>query len=91
MDFTYSTVTGIGTVHHARTRGGQKFGVLVERGGRRSLLIHDGHDDLDVPVQTIVMEQDEADKLAEILHSRPLRERLADVERRLEELAGTVS
>lgn len=90
MDFTYSSVMGIGTVHHVRTRGGQRFGVLVEQ-GRRSLLIYDADDDLDAPVQTIAMEQDEADKIAEILHSRPVPDRLADVERRLAELTGTVS
>jgi TrkA domain protein len=90
MEITYSTVPGIGTVHHARTRAGQQFGVLVERAGRRSLLIYATDDRLDVPVQTIVMEQDEADQIAEILHSRPIPDRLVDVERRLAELAGMV-
>jgi len=91
VDITYSTVPGTGVVHHCRTRGGQQFGVLADRAARRSLLIYDADDpeDPDVPVETIVMEHDEADQIAEILHSRSLPDRLADVERRLAELTGT--
>jgi len=93
VDITYSTVPGAGALHQLRTRGGQHFGVLVDRAGRCSLLIYDADDpdDADVPVQVIVMEQDEADRIAEILHSRPLPDRLADVERRLAELTGMAS
>jgi TrkA domain protein len=80
VDIAYSTVPGTGAVHHFRTRGGQQFGVLVERAGRRSLLVYDADDpdDADVPVWTIVLEQDEADQIAEILHSRSLPDGLAD-------------
>ena len=90
MDITYSTVPGRGAVHHLRSRGGQQFGVLAERAGRRSLLIFDP-DDPDVPRQTITLDQDEADQLAEILQSRSVPDRLAAVERRLAELTATVS
>lgn len=90
MDITYNTVPGVGAVHQFRTRGGQRFGVLVERAGRCSLLIYDAGDP-DVPVQTIVMQPDEADQVAEILHSRSLPDRLADVERRLAELSGMLA
>jgi TrkA domain protein len=90
VDITYSTVPGVGSVHQFRTRAGQWFGVLADRAGRRSLLIYDADDpdDADVPVQTIVMEHDEADRIAETLHSRSLPHRLADVERRPAELTG---
>jgi hypothetical protein len=72
VDITYSTVPGFGGVHQLRTRGGQRFGVLADRAGRRSLLIYDADDpeDADVPVQTIVLEHDEADQVAEILRNR---------------------
>lgn len=93
VEITYNTVPGTGAVRHFRTRGGQRFGVLADRAGRRSLLIYDADDphDADVPVQAIVMARDEADQLAEVLHSRSLPDRLADVERRLDELAVTAS
>lgn len=93
VDITYRTVPGTGALHHFRTRGGQRFGVLVHRAGQRSLLIYDfdDPDDADVPVQTIVMEHHEADQIADILHSRPLADRLAHVERRLAELPGMAS
>jgi len=91
VDITRSTVPGVGTVHHLHTRGGRRFGVLVDTRGRRSLLIYDAGrpaEDPDEPVLHIVIEPDEADALAEILHSRPVSDRLAEVERRLADLTG---
>lgn len=85
MKLTYATVPGAGLVHHVTTRGGQRFGVLVDGAKRRSLLVYAASDP-DTPAQSIVMEPDEADQVAEILHSRPLLDRLAAVERRLTEL-----
>jgi TrkA domain protein len=41
-----------------------------------------------VPRHSIVLEQEEADQLAEMLHSRTIPDRLAALERRLAELAG---
>ncbi|MFD8532672.1 hypothetical protein ACFV0L_35210 [Streptosporangium canum] len=87
MDITRTTVPGTGVVHHCVTRGGQRFGVLVDDADRRRLLIYDPAD-LDVPLQCITMEHDEADQVAEILHSRPIPDRLAALERRFAEIAG---
>ncbi|WP_406070944.1 hypothetical protein [Micromonospora sp. NBC_01638] len=87
MQVTHTTIPGIGVVHHFRTRGGQRFGTLVDNLDQRVLLIY-GPDDPDVPVERIVMEHDEADQLAEILHSRPVADRLATLERRFSELVG---
>ncbi|WP_062433581.1 hypothetical protein [Herbidospora daliensis] len=87
MDITRTTVPGIGTVHHCTTRSGQHFGVLVDNAGRRQLLLY-GSADLDVPLQSIVMEHDEADRAAEILHSQPVPDRLAALERRFAEITG---
>jgi TrkA domain protein len=91
VDITRSTVPGVGTVHHVHTRGGRHFGVLVDTWGRRTLLIYDVRRpaaDPDEPVVHIVIEPDEADELAEILQSRPMSDRLAEVERRLADLTG---
>lgn len=85
MELTYATVPGAGVLHHVTTRGGQRFGLLVDNAERRCLLIY-APSDPDTPAQSIVMEPDEADQVAEILHSRPLLDRLAAVERRLTEL-----
>lgn len=85
MELTYTTVPGSGVVHHVTTRSGQRFGVLSDGAGRRSLLVYDSADP-DTPLQSIVLERDEADRVAEILHSRSMLDRLADVERRLVEL-----
>jgi TrkA domain protein len=88
MDITHTIVPGIGIVHHYSTRGGQRFGVVVVN-ARRSLLMYDPADpDPDVPRHSIVLEQDEADQLAELLHSRTIPDRVAALERRLAELAG---
>ena len=87
MDITRTTVPGAGVVHHFLTRGGQRFGVLVDHAGRRALL-HYGPGDPDVPDQRIALEHDEADQLAEILHSSSVADRLANLERRLSELTG---
>ena len=44
--------------------------------------------DLDVPAQAILLEPDEADQVAEILHSQPVTDRLLALERRMRELIG---
>lgn len=81
MDITRTTVPGVGTVHHLTTRDGQRFGVLIEQEAR-SLFVF-GADDPDTPAQTIALAPDEADLLAELLHSRPTADRLADLERKI--------
>ncbi|MBF9133450.1 hypothetical protein I0C86_31495 [Plantactinospora sp. S1510] len=87
MDITRTTVPGVGVVHHFLTRGGQRFAVLVDHADQRSLLLY-GPDDPDVPAQRIGLEHDEADQIAEILHSSPVADRLANLERRLSDLIG---
>jgi TrkA domain protein len=39
-------------------------------------------------MQAILLEPDEADQLAEILHSQPIADRLVSLERRVGELIG---
>lgn len=86
MDINRTTVPGVGTVHHLTTRDGQRFGVLVGRETRTVFVF--GAADPDTPAQTIALAQDEADLLAELLHSRPTADRLADLERRLAAVTG---
>ncbi|MFC0863078.1 hypothetical protein ACFHYQ_12315 [Sphaerimonospora cavernae] len=87
MRVSRTAVPGTGTVHHCVTRGGQRFGVLSDRTGRYRLLVYTAESD--EPLQSIVLEQDEADHLAEILHSRPIADRVAVLERRVAEIAET--
>lgn len=95
MRVSRTTVPGTGTIHQCVTRGGQHFSVLSDGSGQYQLLVYaSGSDE---PLQSIVLEQDEADQLAEILHSRPIADRVAMLERRVDEIsemaqiAGTTS
>ena len=74
-------------VHHITTRGGERLCLMVDDGGSRHLFTYDGGD-LDTPAWEIVLEPDEADQLAEMLHSRSIKDRLVSLERRVDELIG---
>ncbi|MBN6039612.1 hypothetical protein [Amycolatopsis sp. 195334CR] len=71
-------------VHHVRTRSGEHLAVLHTSAGR-SLLFY-GADDPDAPERSIALDEDEADRLADLLHGDPIRDRLDDLERRLDDL-----
>lgn len=87
MHVSRTAAPGTGTVYQCVTRGGQRFGVLADRTGRYRLVVYAAESD--EPLQSILLEQDEADQLAEILHSRPIADRVAHLERRVAELSGT--
>lgn len=89
MDITQTTVPGAGVLHDCITRDGQHFRILVDRSGQRQLFVYGvvGSE----PVATIVLASDEADLVAEIVHSKPIPDRMADLERRVAELAGEFS
>ncbi len=84
MKITQSTVPGGGVLHDILSRGGEAFRVLVEPTGERVLIIEDPVDP-DRPLVEIVLEPDEADAVADILHSSPIVDRIASLERRLGE------
>jgi TrkA domain protein len=68
------TVPGNGVLHQIVTRDGERFSLLVDADHNRHLFTYgagDLDDDPDMPAETIVLEPDEADEVAEILHSRP--------------------
>ncbi|WP_336204486.1 hypothetical protein [Nonomuraea sp. LPB2021202275-12-8] len=84
MEITPATVPGVGTVHQCRTRHGGRLAVIDHHDGRRELIVYGPGDS----AQPVELERDEADQLAELLHSRSVADRLAAVERRLAELAS---
>ncbi|WP_344743266.1 hypothetical protein [Streptosporangium vulgare] len=87
MDVTRTTVPGSGTLFHFATRDGQHLAVMVEEGdGPRRLLVYGAGDE---PSQAIALDRDEADQIAQVLHSRSVDDRLAALERRMADLAGT--
>ncbi|MEU6721981.1 hypothetical protein ABZ897_62000 [Nonomuraea sp. NPDC046802] len=85
MEHVPVTVPGTGTVHHFSTRRGERLGLITGASGERTLLVYDGTDP-DQPTHSVTLDADEADQLAEVLHTRPLADRLAAVERRLAEI-----
>ena len=86
MEITHSTVPGSGVLHDCLTRDGQQFRILVARPGRREIFVYDSADP-DRVVARIVLEEDEADQVAELLHSQPITDRIAELERRVTQLA----
>lgn len=86
MEITQTTVPGFGVMHHAVTRSGKELRVLVDNSGRRELYLYD-----EAPSEAVAMvelEPDEADQLADLLHSASIPDRLAEIERRIAELSG---
>jgi len=87
LEITQSTVAGTGVLHDCLTRDGQQFRILVAHPGGREIFVYDSAEP-DRTVATIVLEEDEADQVAELLHSRPITDRIAELERRVAQLAG---
>ena len=88
MEVTLTTVPGVGVLHECTTRNGDQFAILVDHSDRRNLIVRD-RSASDEPVTTILLEHDEADEVADMLHTRPIPDRLADLERRLTEIASS--
>jgi TrkA domain protein len=88
METTHSTVPGTGLLHDCQTRDGQQFRILVARPGKCEIFVYDPVEP-DRAVVRIVLEEDEADQVAELLHSQPLTDRIAELERRVARLAGS--
>lgn len=85
MRIDRTTAPGSGVLHHMVTRDEQRFCLLVGADGTRRLLTYDDGDP-DVPAQSIVLDADEADLIADILHSQPIADRLVRLERCVGEL-----
>jgi TrkA domain protein len=87
MRINRTTVPGSGMLHRVVTQDGEQLCLLVDAASNWHLFTYDGGDP-DVPVREVVLQPDEADQLAEILHSHPLADRLLSLERRVDELIG---
>lgn len=85
MEATHSTVPGRGAIHQFVTRAGDAFGIVVNHDGTRELALYPTAD-ADTPLRTVVLEPEEADQLAETLHTRPLADRVTALERRIRRL-----
>ena len=77
---------GIGLRDEFQTRRGRRVGVVSHRNGRRDLIVYD-LDDPDSSSETVTLDTDEADALAELLGAPRIAERLASVR---EQVAGLV-
>lgn len=84
MEMDYATVPGTGRLHHGATRRGQRLGVLVEFTGRRRLMFYDARDP-DSAIE-VLLDDDEAAMLAQLLQPDSAADRLADLERRITDL-----
>ncbi|MFB9475222.1 hypothetical protein ACFFR3_37535 [Nonomuraea salmonea] len=89
MNITHTPVPGGGVIHHFDTHRGDHLAVIISPTGQRSLIVYDRQVP-DTPIATVEFDQQEADQVAGLLHSRPLAERLAAVEQRLESLLQDV-
>jgi TrkA domain protein len=87
MHIYRTTAPDSGVLHHIVTREGERICLLVDAARNRHLFTYAGRD-VDAPARAIVLEPDEADQVAEILHSRPIADRLLALERRVDELIG---
>lgn len=84
MQVIHTTVPGVGVMHDLSTRDGQQFRLLVEESGI-SLFVYGSADE---PVTSVALDRDEADVVADLLHSKPIPDRMAELERRFAEIAG---
>lgn len=82
MQTTKTTVLGIGALYDCRTRDGSALRIIGERGGARQLVVYGPPDQ-----QTVRLEADEADQLADLLRSGSMQDRVAALERRLAALS----
>jgi TrkA domain protein len=87
VEFERSALPGIGLLHVCTTRRGRRIGVISHRSGRRDLVIYDP-DDPDTSSETVALDVEEADALAELLAASHIVERLADLERQVQGLVS---
>lgn len=93
MDITRTSVSGVGTMHDCVTRRGAHFRVLEKLSGTRTFYAYgptaaESQPGPDEQFVAIDLDEDEADILANLLHSRPLSDRVAHLERLVTEITG---
>lgn len=76
---------GVGVRFDIETDSGRGVGVVAHQSGRRDLVVYDELDPQRAS-ESVVLTEDEADTLGEILGGSPLLERMADAMHRVEDL-----
>ncbi|QYC41256.1 K(+)/H(+) antiporter subunit KhtT [Nonomuraea coxensis DSM 45129] len=87
MEVEQTALPGIGLRHDFTTRTGQRVGVVSHRTGRRDLVIYD-KDDPDRACQTVKLNDEEADALAELLGAPRIVQRLNALHEQVEGLVS---
>ncbi|MBF8187023.1 cation:proton antiporter regulatory subunit [Nonomuraea sp. K274] len=87
MEIEQTALPGIGLRHEFTTRSGRRVGIVSHRTGRRDLVVYDP-DDPDRACETVVMNDEEADALAELLGAPRVVQRLNDLHREVEGLVS---
>ncbi|MFG1705784.1 cation:proton antiporter regulatory subunit [Nonomuraea sp. M3C6] len=87
MEVEQTALPGIGLRHDFTTRKGQRVGVVSHRTGQRVLVIYD-QDDPDRACQTVKLNDEEADALAELLGAPRIVQRLNQLHEQVEGLVS---
>ncbi|MEU0564445.1 cation:proton antiporter regulatory subunit [Nonomuraea sp. NPDC005983] len=87
MDVEQTALPGIGLRHEFTTRSGMRVGVVSHRTGRRDLVIYDRNDP-DRACETVKLNDEEADALAELLGAPRIVQRLNQLHQQVEGLVS---
>ncbi len=87
MDVERTALPGIGLRHVFITERGRRLGVVSHRTGRRDVVVY-RRDDPDSAADTVVLNAEEANALAELLGSARIVERLTELQRQVEGLVS---
>lgn len=87
MDVERTALPGIGLRHVFSTGKGRRLGVVSHHTGRRDLVIY-RRDDPDSAADSVVLSEQEANVLAELLGGARIVERLAELHRQAEGLVS---
>lgn len=87
MEVEQTALPGIGLRHDFTTRSGQRIGVISHRTGRRDLVIYDSEDP-DRVCDSVKLNDEEADALAELLGAPRIVQRLNALHEQVEGLVS---
>ncbi|MEV8638229.1 cation:proton antiporter regulatory subunit [Streptosporangium sp. NPDC051023] len=87
MEVEQTALPGIGLRHEFTTRSGRRIGIVSHRTGRRDLVIYDPADP-DRACETVKLNDEEADALAELLGAPRIVQRLNALHREVEGLVS---
>ena len=84
-EVTETELPGFGMRYEFETAEGRQLGVIVRRGGTRDLLVYD-EDDPDRCTETVPLDPEAGQVLAELLGGTKVTQRLAEVQQQIEGL-----